>query len=178
MAARVSADSFEKEILKFEGLAAAEFYSDSCIPCKRMSPVLAELEEENPDIRFVKININFDSELAGEYEVSSVPSLVFFKNGSEVGRINGAVKKSEIGQTINNLRQGELTMTITVAGIKKEYNEGITVKELIAAENVETPEYVTVSLNDEFIEQGSFESTVIKDGDSVEFLYFMGGGSL
>ncbi len=68
-------------------------------------------------------------------------------------------------------------MIITVAGEKKEYNEGITVKELIGKENVETPEYVTVSLNDEFIDQGAFESTVIKDGDSVEFLYFMGGGS-
>ena len=69
-------------------------------------------------------------------------------------------------------------MIITVAGEKKEYNEGITVKELIAAENVETPEYVTVSINDEFVDQGAFDSTVIKDGDNVEFLYFMGGGSL
>ncbi|MGN0667492.1 MAG: sulfur carrier protein ThiS [Huintestinicola sp.] len=69
-------------------------------------------------------------------------------------------------------------MMITVAGEKKEYNEGITVKELIALEKVETPEYVTVSINDEFADQGAFESTVLKDGDSVEFLYFMGGGSL
>lgn len=69
-------------------------------------------------------------------------------------------------------------MIITVAGEKKEYNEGITVKELIALENVETPEYVTVSLNDEFVDSGAFETTVIKENDSVEFLYFMGGGSL
>lgn len=69
-------------------------------------------------------------------------------------------------------------MIITVAGDKKEYNEGITVKELIALENVETPEYVTVSINDEFADQSAFDSTVLKDGDSVEFLYFMGGGSL
>lgn len=68
-------------------------------------------------------------------------------------------------------------MTITVAGDKKEYSEGITVKELILAENVETPEYVTVSINDDFVDSSAFETTVIKDGDSVEFLYFMGGGS-
>ena len=54
--------------------------------------------------------------------------------------------------------------------------EGMTVKELIALENVETPEYVTVSLNDEFVDQGAFESTTLKDGDVVEFIYFMGGG--
>ena len=67
-------------------------------------------------------------------------------------------------------------MIITVAGNKKEFNDGITVAQLIALEKVETPQYVTVSLNDEFVENGTFESTVLKDGDNVEFLYFMGGG--
>ena len=69
-------------------------------------------------------------------------------------------------------------MIITVAGEKKEVKDGITVAELIVQENVETPEYVTVTINDEFIEKEQFESTVIKKNDNVEFLYFMGGGSL
>lgn len=67
-------------------------------------------------------------------------------------------------------------MTITVAGVKKEYADGTTVAQLIEAEKVETPEYVTVTINDDFVESGTFDTTVIKDGDSVEFLYFMGGG--
>ena len=67
-------------------------------------------------------------------------------------------------------------MKITVAGVQKEYDNGISVSKLIELENVETPQYVTVSLNDEFVEQGAFESTALKDGDNVEFLYFMGGG--
>jgi sulfur carrier protein len=67
-------------------------------------------------------------------------------------------------------------MTITVAGEKKEYADGINVAKLIELENVETPEYVTVTVNDDFVDSGAFESTVIKDGDSIEFLYFMGGG--
>ncbi|WP_448915944.1 sulfur carrier protein ThiS [Eubacterium ramulus] len=67
-------------------------------------------------------------------------------------------------------------MKLNVAGENKEYKAGLTVKELIALENVETPEYVTVSLNDEFVDQGAFESTELKDGDVVEFIYFMGGG--
>lgn len=67
-------------------------------------------------------------------------------------------------------------MKLTVAGEAKEKAEGITVAELIAEENVETPEYVTVSVNDEFVEKGNFESFRLRDGDSVEFLYFMGGG--
>ena len=67
-------------------------------------------------------------------------------------------------------------MKITVAGEKKEVKEGLTVAELIAIEDVETPEYVTVSLNEEFVEQGGFSTTTLKEGDEVEFLYFMGGG--
>lgn len=68
-------------------------------------------------------------------------------------------------------------MIITVAGEKKEYKDGLTVNELIALENVETPEYVTVSLNDEFVSKDAFD-TALKDGDNVEFLYFMGGGAV
>ena len=67
-------------------------------------------------------------------------------------------------------------MTITVAGEKKEYKEGLTLPELIELEDVDTPQYVTVSINDEFVATEDKESTVLKEGDSVEFLYFMGGG--
>lgn len=67
-------------------------------------------------------------------------------------------------------------MKITVAGEKKEVEDGLTVAELIELENVETPQYVTVSVNEAFIESGTFESHVLQEGDDVEFLYFMGGG--
>lgn len=67
-------------------------------------------------------------------------------------------------------------MKITVAGVNKEVADGLTVAKLVVDENVETPEYVTVTINDDFVESGKFEETVLKDGDSVEFLYFMGGG--
>ena len=66
---------------------------------------------------------------------------------------------------------------ITVAGKVKEYEDGLNITQLIEKENVETPEYVTVSINDEFIETEAKATTVLKDGDNVEFLYFMGGGS-
>ncbi|MGN0353376.1 MAG: sulfur carrier protein ThiS [Roseburia sp.] len=68
-------------------------------------------------------------------------------------------------------------MTITVAGKKKEYEDGLTLSTLIEKENVDNPDYVTVTINDEFVERDNFPNTVLKDGDEVEFLYFMGGGS-
>ena len=67
-------------------------------------------------------------------------------------------------------------MTITDAGEKKEYKDGLTLPELIELENVETPQYVTVSINDEFVLTENRDTTVLNEGDSVEFLYFMGGG--
>ena len=67
-------------------------------------------------------------------------------------------------------------MKITVAGKNKEYADGITVAQLVELENVETPQYVTVTVNDAFVESGNFADTTLKDGDAVEFLYFMGGG--
>ncbi|MGN0328741.1 MAG: sulfur carrier protein ThiS [Lachnospira sp.] len=67
-------------------------------------------------------------------------------------------------------------MQITVSGTKKEVKDGLTLPELIELENVETPEYVTVSINEEFVSSEEKETLVLKDGDTVEFLYFMGGG--
>lgn len=68
-------------------------------------------------------------------------------------------------------------MNITVAGNKIEVEEGISIARLIEVVKVENPLYVTVSVNEEFVDSNAFEETVLKENDSVEFLYFMGGGS-
>ena len=68
-------------------------------------------------------------------------------------------------------------MTITVAGNKKEYEDGINLPTLIEKEQIDNAEYVTVTINDEFVEREKVPETIIKDGDVVEFLYFMGGGA-
>ena len=101
MAVKSTNESFHQDIA--EGLVLADFYSDSCIPCKRMSPVLAELEKEDPGVKLVKLNINFGAETAAEYEVTSVPTLVFFRDGKEVRRVTGAVKKAQIEEILKTL---------------------------------------------------------------------------
>lgn len=68
-------------------------------------------------------------------------------------------------------------MKITVAGETKEVQAELTVAELIKQENVETPEYVSVSVNDEFIKSEDFAAHKLQEGDVIEFMYFMGGGS-
>ncbi len=68
-------------------------------------------------------------------------------------------------------------MKIIVAGEEKEYADGLSVEDLIEAENVETPQYVTVTVNDSFLPNTERTSRILKEGDVVEFLYFMGGGA-
>ena len=102
MAARINQENFEAEVLKAELPVLADFYSDSCVPCKRLSPLLAEVEEENADsLKVVKINVNFDTELAEKYKVQAAPTLILFKNGEEIDRLLGSVKKTEIIELIN-----------------------------------------------------------------------------
>lgn len=101
MAVRATNDTFETEISA--GTVIADFYSDSCVPCKRMSPLLAEIEEEAGNVKLVKLNINYDGETAQKYNVTAVPTLVFFKNGEEKARLVGAVKKAEIVETVKTI---------------------------------------------------------------------------
>lgn len=81
------------------------------------------------------------------------------------------------GQTKKGSAEKRRNMQITVAGNKKEVKDDLKLTELFELEQVETPQYVTVSINEEFVPSEQVESTVLKDGDNVEFLYFMGGGS-
>ncbi|MCE5286703.1 MAG: sulfur carrier protein ThiS [Pelosinus sp.] len=67
-------------------------------------------------------------------------------------------------------------MKITVNGKQRILEKAIAIDELLIVEQAEMPEYVTVQVNDELIDHENFTTTLIKDGDTVEFLYFMGGG--
>ena len=104
MAVKVSIDNFENEVLKSEKPVLADFYSDSCIPCKMLSPVLSQVESEYQDrIKVAKINVNFNSELTEKYGVQAAPTLVFFKNGEEIERLRGAGRKDRISGILEKL---------------------------------------------------------------------------
>lgn len=68
-------------------------------------------------------------------------------------------------------------MKITVNEEQQDVREGINISELIKENNVAQPEMVSVQLNEEFVDRDDFEATILKDGDVVDFLYFMGGGA-
>jgi sulfur carrier protein len=68
-------------------------------------------------------------------------------------------------------------MKLTVNGEILELDKSINIKELLVVAKADQPEYVTVQLNGEFVDHSGFENTFVKEGDTVEFLYFMGGGA-
>ena len=68
-------------------------------------------------------------------------------------------------------------MNLTVNGKALSIDKSINLKELLTYAKAEQPDYVTVELNGEFVDHSGFETTFVKDGDKVEFLYFMGGGA-
>lgn len=68
-------------------------------------------------------------------------------------------------------------MNLTVNGKALNIDKSINLKELLTVAKAEQPDYVTVELNGEFVDHSGFETTFVKEGDKVEFLYFMGGGA-
>ena len=87
-------ENFNEEINKEKVLV--DFYADWCGPCKMLSPIIDEVAQENDDIKVVKVNVDESSDIALEYKVMSIPTLVVIKNGQEVARSIGVIDKSEI----------------------------------------------------------------------------------
>ena len=101
MAARVSKDNFEAEVLQASIPVLVEFYSDSCISCKQMSPILGDIEDHYEDrLKVVKVNANFDGELAEQYSVMVSPTILFFKDGKEAERVRGLIRKPELEEIV------------------------------------------------------------------------------
>ncbi len=68
-------------------------------------------------------------------------------------------------------------MKLTINGDAKEIKDGIVLSELLVIEDVEQPDMVSVQLNDEFLTKDTYATTTLKEGDEINFLYFMGGGA-
>lgn len=99
---KITADNFKKEVLEESKTVLIDFYADWCGPCKMLAPVLEEIAKENTNTKFVKINVDDAQELAMEYNIMSIPTLVVIKNGKEVNRTVGLASKSELMEIINS----------------------------------------------------------------------------
>lgn len=97
MAVRVSKDDFEEKVLKNALPVVVDFYSDSCIACKKLSPLLGDLEDNfEGRLEVVKVNTNFDPDLAATYDVMSNPTILLFKHGEVVDRKIGVLPYKDL----------------------------------------------------------------------------------
>lgn len=92
----VTADNFEQEVLKTEGIVMVDFWAAWCGPCKMLSPIVDQIAEEHPEIKVCKVNIDEEPSLAIDYKVMSIPTLLVFKNGEKVNMSIGVQSKSDI----------------------------------------------------------------------------------
>lgn len=92
----VTSKNFDEEVLNSEKKVLIDFYADWCQPCKILEPTVKEIASENEDIKVIRINIDEESDLAAEYQIMSIPTLVVIENGKEKDRSIGVVSKNKI----------------------------------------------------------------------------------
>lgn len=92
----ITGAEFEEEVIKSDVPVIVDFKAEWCGPCKVLKSTVEEIAEERADVKVVSVDIDEEEDLVDEYEVFSIPCLVAFKGGSEVGRSIGLASKSEI----------------------------------------------------------------------------------
>jgi thioredoxin 1 len=91
-----------KDMKEFDGFikdstVVVDFYADWCGPCKVLGPIIEETAGEyDGTVKFVKVNVDSNQELAQRFQVMSIPTVLFFKNGEQVERFSGALSKDEL----------------------------------------------------------------------------------
>ncbi len=101
MTVKVNNANFEKEVIKSDMPVMVDFWAEWCNPCKMFSPVVDEVAGEyEGKMKVCKVNVDEASDVAGKYNIMSIPAVLIFKKGEVVGKLTGAVSKSVIKEKI------------------------------------------------------------------------------
>ena len=95
-AINVNKNNFNQEVLNSDRPVLMDFWAHWCGPCRMVVPLVEEIAEERSDIKVVKINVDEEQELAMQFGVMSIPTLVVMKNGKIVNQVTGARPKAQI----------------------------------------------------------------------------------
>lgn len=97
-------EEFENNVINSPTLAVVDFFATWCGPCKMLAPIIEELSQELPDVKFYKIDVDKLRELAVEYSIRGVPTLIFFKNGEIKETVVGTRNKDELAAIAEKLK--------------------------------------------------------------------------
>ena len=100
----ITKENFTKEVEEYKGLAVIDLWAPWCGPCRMLAPVLDELEGEYPTVKFCKINVDEEEELARAFGVSSIPMLAFVKDNVFTDVSVGYVPKANIVKLIEQYK--------------------------------------------------------------------------
>ena len=95
-ALNITKSNFQEEVLNSDKKVLIDFWASWCGPCRMVSPIIEEIAEERPDIKVGKVNVDEQPELAGEFQIMSIPALVVMENGKIVNQAVGARPKAQI----------------------------------------------------------------------------------
>lgn len=103
MAERINQSDFQGKVLEISGLVLVDFYSDNCVPCKKLAPALGELEEEHEgELKVYKVNTNYDEGIAAQYGVMGTPTLLLFRDGQIADRKVGALSQDDLFEWVES----------------------------------------------------------------------------
>ena len=97
----VNGKNFEAEVLASSKPVIVDFNAEWCGPCRMMRPVLDRIAAGHEDIRIAAVNVDSESELAERYGIYSIPCLIAFKNGKEIGRSIGLTSEEDVLALVN-----------------------------------------------------------------------------
>lgn len=92
----ITKENFDSEVLKAEGTVLVDFWATWCGPCRMLSPIVDEVASERPDVKVGKINVDEQPELAQQFGIMSIPTLLVFKNGEKVQESVGLILKEKV----------------------------------------------------------------------------------
>ena len=92
----ININNFQEEVIHSDKPVLLDFWAPWCGPCRRVVPIVEEIAQERPDIKVGKVNVDLEGELAGQFGVMSIPTLVVIKDGEIISRSMGARPKNAI----------------------------------------------------------------------------------
>ncbi len=99
---KLTSNNFKTEVEEYKGLVVIDLYADWCGPCKMLAPVLEEIEKETPEVKFCKVNVDEEPNIARIFKVESIPFVALVKDNTFVDMSVGYVPKEKLVKLISD----------------------------------------------------------------------------